>query len=304
MATITTAHNSRSFSRVRRVPADQKASGKSRIALWVSVALALPLLCLCCGGGSVGTYFLATYYGKSEPMPAAQPAPRGSEFENSIGTKLVRIDPGRFTMGSPATEAQRNPEEQQHEVEITQPFYLGQHEVTQAQYRTVMGSNPSKAKGDRLPVEQVSWHDAKAFCARLSKTESRTYTLPTEAEWEYACRAGTRTPYSFGNTVSDTQAVFKKGTRVVGSFAPNRWGLYDMHGNVNEWCEDYWGENYYASSPKKDPKGPATGKERVVRGGAWGLNPEYLRAAYRGGYEPDYKNDRIGFRVVLRIVKN
>src|SRR5262249_47499147 len=156
-----------------------------------------------------------------------------SEFENSIGMKLVRIDPGRFMMGSPASEANRNPDEKEHEVELTQPFYLGQHEVTQAQYRTVMGSNPSKAKGDRLPVEQVSWHDAKSFCTKLGKTEGRTYTLPSEAEWEYACRAGTRTPYSFGNTVADTQAVLKKGTREVGSCAPNRWGLYDMHGNVN-----------------------------------------------------------------------
>jgi formylglycine-generating enzyme required for sulfatase activity len=283
---------------------DPKSSPKSRTVLWVSLALAVPFACICCGGLSTATYFIAARYWTSEPPAVAQAAPKGSEFENSIGMKFVRIEPGRFKMGSPATEANRSPGENEHDVEITRPFYMGQYEVTQAQYRAVTGNNPSKAKGDKLPVEQVSWNDAKAFCTQLGNKDGREYTLPTEGEWEYACRAGTRSPYSFGTTVSDKQAALKKGTREVGTFPPNAWGLYDMHGNVNEWCEDYWGENYYDTSPKKDPKGPATGKERIVRGGAWGLNPDYLRAAYRGAYEPAYKNDRIGFRVVLRITKN
>ena len=191
--------------------------------------------------------------------------------------------------------------EEQHEVSITKPFYLGVYVVTQAEYEKVMGNNPSwfSAKGDgkdkvkdmdtgQFPVEKVSWDDAVAFCKKLSelpeeKKAGRVYRLPTEAEWEYACRAGTKTAFHYGDSLSSKQANFNgnfpyggadKGpylgrTAKVGSYAANAFGLYDMHGNVWEWCQDWYDENYYKNSPKEDPPGPAQGLHRVVRGGGW-----------------------------------
>ena len=257
------------------------------------------------------------------------------EITNSIGMKLVRIPKGGFSMGSDADEADRSKDEgPEHEVEITKDFHLGVYEVTQAEYEAVMGSNPSwfsatgkgKAKVEdlktgRFPVEQVSYEDAVKFCARLSalgkeKEKKRLYRLPSEAEWEYASRGGAglkKTPFHFGKTLSSVQANFNgnypyggaaKGTYLgrtceVGSYKPNGYGLYDMHGNVWEWCSDWYGEKYYADSPKADPSGPSEGSLRVIRGGCWINDGRDCRSANRYWYSPSNRNCSIGFRVAL-----
>jgi formylglycine-generating enzyme required for sulfatase activity len=259
------------------------------------------------------------------------------EITNSISMKLVRIPPGKFLMGSPADEKDREPydkgSEQQHEVEITKAFYLGVTEVTQAQYRAVMGSNPTwfsatgggkdKVAGmdtDDFPVESVSWKDAQTFLGKLSdraeeKKKGRKYRLPSEAEWEYACRGGapSRHPFHFGPSLSSTQANFDgnypyggaaKGpylqrTTTVGSYPTNRFGLRDMHGNVWEWCSDWYDKDYYGRSPARDPRGPARGSSRVIRGGSW-FNPgQSCRSASRYDRGPAHRSYDLGFRVAL-----
>jgi formylglycine-generating enzyme required for sulfatase activity len=240
---------------------------------------------------------------------------RGDVRTNSIGMKLVYIPAGSFMMGSPSNEKDRESDEgPQHHVQISKGFYMGAYEVTQAQWQAVMGSNPSNFKGNNLPVEKVSWNDAVEFCEKLSHQEGKTYRLPTEAEWEYACRAGTTTPFYFGQTISTDQAnydgnytygsgrkgIYRQKTTAVGSFAPNAFGLYDMHGNVWEWCSDWYGENYYSSSPGVDPQGPASGSYRVLRGGSWGYSPGHCRSASRGRHTPDLRGGDVGgFRIVL-----
>jgi len=269
--------------------------------------------------------------GPAEKKPS-EPALPPQAFENSVGIKLVRIPKGKFLMGSPPGEVKRMNNEAQHEVTITRPFYLGAYEVTQEQYRTVMGKNPShfsRAGGGkvyvlriadddlkRFPVENVSWEEASTFCRRLSdlpeeKRLGRVYRLPTEAEWEYTCRAGvTSLPFHYGDRLSSTEANFfgnepygqaAKGpylsrTSTVGSYQPNAWGLYDMHGNVWEWCSDWlaWDPG---TSPKVDPRGPESGKDRCVRGGSWG-NPSWdCRSASRGSFDPNKGYPHVGFRV-------
>jgi formylglycine-generating enzyme required for sulfatase activity len=268
-------------------------------------------------------------------MPQATPAPVpriGRTFTNSIGMKLVRVPPGRFVMGSPAGEEARQKDESLHQVEISRPFYLGIHEVTQAQYRKVMGENPShfsltgKGKGQvqgldtgNFPVERVSWQDAVAFCKALTarpkeRAVGRVYRLPTEAEWEYACREAGKstTTFHFGNTLTSDQANFDgnapygthtKGpdlgrTTPVGSYQANALGVYDMHGNVYEWCSDRYDQDYYAKSPRTDPTGPRTGKNRVLRGGCWAEKGFGCRAASRDNFLPDGRMPFVGFRVV------
>ena len=227
---------------------------------------------------------------------------------NSMGMKLVLIPAGEFLMGSPESEA--NPYHQegpQHRIRITQPFYLGAHEVTQEQYERVMGKNPSKFKGQLLPVDSVSYDDAVSSCQRLSalpseRSAGRTYRLPTEAEWEYACRAGHDHGLHFGNDhrswVATRGLAERDGkTHPVGEKQPNAWGLYDMHGNVWEWCQDWYGQDYYAKSPPEDPPGPATGSSRVARGGGWGSPASFCRSACRSGGRPGYRVSDLGFRV-------
>jgi formylglycine-generating enzyme required for sulfatase activity len=253
---------------------------------------------------------------------------------NSIGMKLVLIPAGRFTMGSPRDDKERRGDETQHEVEITRPFYLGVHEVTQAQFKKVMGKNPSffskGGKGkfcvrdwdstDDFPVDWATWNDAVEFCQKLSalpseKRAGQAYRLPTEAEWEYACRgrATSYRLYSFGNSLSARQANMDgmngpAGTRHikdylwrttrVGSYSPNASGLYDMHGNVCEWCSDWYGKDYYMHSPRKDPQGPASGEYRVMRGGSWCDTEVGCRTAGRSRGAPDHAQAGDGFRVV------
>ena len=233
---------------------------------------------------------------------------------NSIGMKLVYIPAGEFMMGSPSSESQReNNEGPQHSVRISRGFYMGIYEVTQAQYKAVMSNNPSNFKGNNLPVEQVSWNDVTEFCRKLSQKENKTYRLPTEAQWEYACRAGTSTPFYFGETISTDQAnydgnyiygngrkgTYRQKTTTVGSFGPNAFGLYDMHGNIWEWCQDWYDKNYYNNSSGVDPEGPNTGSARVLRGGSWSYSPGDCRSAIRGRSTPVNRYVNNGFRVVV-----
>ncbi len=227
------------------------------------------------------------------------------DLGGGVTMELVLIESGEFLMGSPSSEAKRDDDEgPQHRVRISKPFYMGKHEVTQAQWRAVMGSNPSHFKGDSRPVESVSWNEIQEFCRKLSARTGRTIRLPTEAEWEYSCRAGTTSSYSFGDSSGGLgdHAWYTgnsgKQTHSVGAKQPNGWGLHDMHGNVWEWCGDWYGEDYYASSPGTNPTGPGSGKYRVLRGGSWYLDARNCRCAYRLRVRPDLRYNDYGFRVV------
>lgn len=186
----------------------------------------------------------------------------------------------------------------QHEVTLTKPFYMGKYEVTQEQWKAVMGKNPSEEKGAKLPVTDVSWEDCQEFIKKLNKKTDGGYRLPTESEWEYGCRAGTTTAYSFGDKITPKDANYvdsKIGKPVaVGSYKPNAFGLYDMHGNVCEWCEDWHGEYPFAVT---DPKGPATGEGRVLRGGSFGYNGSGARSSLRNYDPPSYRFLTYGFRL-------
>jgi uncharacterized protein (TIGR02996 family) len=260
--------------------------------------------------------------------------PCAAVLTNSVGMDLVLIRPGTFWMGSPLDEDGRYPDEgPRHRVRVTRPFYLGRFPVTQEQYERVTGQQPSNFRTGaggadlvgnrdtaRYPVETVSWEDAVTFCATLSaqskeQAAGRSYRLPTEAEWEYACRAGTTwsAPFHHGYALSSRQANFD-GTHpygrahpgpnlrrpcVVGSYPPNAFGLYDMHGNVWEWCADWFDEAYYEGSPEADPPGPATGESRVLRGGSFYYIGASCRAAIRFGRRPSSRSNLDGFRVAL-----
>jgi len=248
--------------------------------------------------------------------------------QNAAPGGFVRIQGGTFTMGSPANEPRRfDYEGPQHQVTVNS-FYMGKYEVTQKEYQEVMGTNPSDFKGDKLPVENVSWYDAIEYCNKRSQKEGLTpaytingdnvtwnrnangYRLPTEAEWEYACRAGTTTPFSTGNNITTSQAnydgdypynnnakgTYREKTTPVGSFASNAWGLYDMHGNVWEWCWDWFGS--YSSGTQTDPQGASSGADRVMRGGGWYNDSQYVRSAYRSYDSPSLRDSALGFRLV------
>ena len=221
---------------------------------------------------------------------------------NSIGMKFKLVPAGEFLMGSPdAYSVQQDRETPQHRVRITKPFYLGIHEVTQKQYEKVMGKNPSFFKGPLLPVEQVSWEDATEFCKQLSEMDAENhYRLPTEAQWEYACRAGTSTRYNCGDDLDPDCAWFSdnsdRTTHAVGVKQSNAWSLCDMHGNVYEWCSDWY--NDYGSSLSVDPTGPSTGLHRVRRGGSW-ITAGGCQSAIRNRTRPSWRDPNQGFRVVL-----
>jgi formylglycine-generating enzyme required for sulfatase activity len=246
---------------------------------------------------------------------------------NSLGMRMVLIPPGEFEMGSsqeevirlleearqqnaPTSYGERVPAEApKHRVKITKPFYLGLCEVTQEQYVRLMGKNPSKFQGvPNRPVEQLDWSNAMEFCRKLSelppeKSAGAVYRLPTDAEWEYACRAGTTTRYSFGDDAAmlDRYAWFSNNsggsTQAVGQLRANAFGLFDMHGNVWEWCADWYDPGYYANSPADDPSGPTSGANRLGRGGSWREYAERCRAAYRLNFMPDNRFHSLGFRV-------
>jgi formylglycine-generating enzyme required for sulfatase activity len=221
--------------------------------------------------------------------------------------EFVLIPAGTFQMGSNDSDAY-NDEKPVHTVRLTQAFYLGKHEVTQGQWQAVMGNNPSKFTGDpNRPVENVSWDDVQEFIRRLHSREGgMTYRLPTEAEWEYAARAGTTTRWSFGDNVSQLgRYAWHEGnagmqTHPVGQRQPNPWGLYDMHGNVWEWVQDWQGN--YTSGIAVDPAGPSSGSVRVLRGGSWGGTARNCRSAYRNGGTPGARSVGLGFRL-LRVAQ-
>jgi uncharacterized protein (TIGR02996 family) len=255
-------------------------------------------------------------------------------WQHPEGLLFVFLTPGRFWMGSIDTEDRRHEDEQGHEVELDRPFWISAHLVTQRQFRSVMDFNPaafrsmgelaSEVEGlttDHFPVDSVNWYDAVEFCARLNRREPGAfYRLPTEAEWEYACRAGTATAFAHGPTLSSQRANFE-GTSPygsaerlapigpalgrpcpVGSYPPNAWGLYDMHGQLDEWCLDWYEEDFYSSSPKRNPRGPANGEMKVLRGGTWSNAARFCRSAFRWRADPQFRQQEKGFRVVREFL--
>ncbi len=225
---------------------------------------------------------------------------------NTLAMNFVFIGPGSFTMGSPLNETGRKSDEAQHHVTLSKGFYMQTTEVTQKHWKVVMGETPSYFSkcGDDCPVEQVSWDDVQRFIKELNKREETDkYRLPTEAEWEYACRAGNaNSRFSFGNDIKKLgYYCWHKGNSgetpyLVAKKKYNSWGLYDMHGNVWEWCQDVYGS--YPSNPETDPIGPSGGTERVFRGGAWNVAPGAIRCAFRGYIMPEERLRLLGFRLV------
>jgi formylglycine-generating enzyme required for sulfatase activity len=218
-----------------------------------------------------------------------------------IEKAMILIPAGKFKMGSPASEKGRSGDETQYEVTITKPFYMGKFEVTQEQWEAVMGSNPSsRTKGAKLPVTDVSWDDCQEFIKKLNSKTDGGYRLPTEAEWEYACRAGTTTPYSYGDSLTKSDANIN-GDRIkaAGSYLPNAFGLYDMHGNVWEWCNDWHGALHDGEATH--PKGPATGERRVLRGGSFYSNVSIAHSSFRNYLTPSHRYVNNGFRLARTL---
>ncbi len=251
------------------------------------IALFITVLCCLCDA-------------KAEP-PAKQIT---LDLGDGVKLELVPIPAGEFTMGDANGDFDEVPV---HKVTITEPFCLGKYEVTQEQWKAVMGVNPGRYKGEKNPVELVSWNDCQAFVDKLNEKFGKPgikFSLPTEAQWEYACRAGTTTRWSFGDDKAvageyvwwDHNAGYR--AKPVGQKKPNPWGLYDMHGNLWEWCADLYGEDYYKQSPRNDPTGPTKGASRVLRGGSFSYdNPKNFRSAFRRMDRPDRPNDHHGVRV-------
>ena len=273
-----------------------------------------------------------------QPTPPPSSSQQGQEEQPRIPENFILVEGGTFSMGSPDSEAWRSNDETQHTVTVSD-FYMSAFEVTQAEYQAVTGSNPSAFSGDDLPVETVSWLDAIAYCNARSELEgldpaytvegqtvtwnrnANGYRLPTEAEWEYACRAGTETPFNTETSISAEESnywghypyliednyfnqsnletrpgVYRETTVAVGSFQPNAWGFYDMHGNVGEWVWDYYGD--YPAEAQTDPAGPESGVLRVNRGGGWNDFAKNLRSAYRATLPQDSAVFNVGFRLV------
>ena len=248
---------------------------------------------------------------------------RSVELNATVAMDMLWVPAGTFTMGSPTTEAGRQADrEDEHNVSLTQGFYLGKYEVTQAQYEAVMTGNtdslsatPSQwPNNPNRPVEKVSWADAQIFLTRLNAQQSANipagwaYVLPTESQWEYACRAGTTTAYSWGASIASSNANYNwdggandgndfKQTRDVGQYGANPWGFFDMHGNVWEWTADWYQAAYPIGNPVIDPTGPASGSYRVLRGGSWITVGPNLRSAKRLSNTPGPRGNSVGFRV-------
>jgi len=274
------------------------AEWKSSLRITLAIAVILGILIM--------GYWVFTYSGMNSTI-SLNSSPLSTPINNSIGMEFVLMPAGEFDMGSPSSEAGRYDNEGPvHHVKIGNAFYMGKYEVTQKQWRDVMGSNPSYFKGDNLPVEQVSWNDVQTFIIKLSEKEGTDrYRLPTESEWEYAARANTTTKYSFGdddlklwgyawyNVNSDGK------THEVGQKKPNPWGLYDMHGNVWEWVQDNWHGDY--NGAPTNGSSWESGSIRVGRGGSWYGYARDCRSAYRFPDDPGDRDDYLGFRL-LRIL--
>jgi formylglycine-generating enzyme required for sulfatase activity/tRNA A-37 threonylcarbamoyl transferase component Bud32 len=246
------------------------------------------------------------------PLPQLQTFTE--DLGNSVSLEMIAIPGGTFTMGSPANELERFKDESpQHSVTVP-AFYLGKYPITQAQWQAIMGSNPSRFQGANRPVESISWNEAIEFCQKLSQATGRAYRLPSEAEWEYGCRAGTTTPFYFGETIttdlanydgkytygSAPKGQYREQTTKVGSFPPNAFGLYDLHGNVWEWCQDTWHENYNGAPTNGSAWVSENDNDsRTLRGGSWNSRPRNCRSASRVRLSPGLRNFSFGFRVAL-----
>ena len=249
----------------------------------------------------------------SQPIVAQQPVAQTPvtnrdnitiPVKDGINIDMVRVEARTFTMG--ATPEMENPfdwEKPTHQVTLTNDYYIGKYEVTQALWQAVMGNNPSKFNGDNLPVENVSWNDCQEFISKLNRITGKTFRLPTEAEWEYAARGGKKSKgyqFSGSNNISDV-AWYKDNsgskTHAVGSKQANELGIYDMSGNVFEWCQDWFGS--YSSSSQVNPISANSGSLRVIRGGSWNFNASFCRSSYRYGHSPDLRYDDLGLRLVL-----
>ena len=244
-------------------------------------------------------------------LVAAGVRPVGPFWANALGMQFAWVPAGTFRMGRRETEGKSLLNWPQHTVTLTRGFWLAVHEVTQASWQAVTGENPSRHKGKKRPVEQVSWDDCQEFLRALGEQDGHAYRLPTEAEWEYACRAGTTSAFFFGETISTDRANFdgtspdndaegpgvsRRKTTLMGSFPPNALGLHDMHGNVAEWCQDW--DAPYAAGEAVDPRGPEAGKARALRGGSYEASATWLRSAARFAMAPSVRLSLFGFRPV------
>jgi formylglycine-generating enzyme required for sulfatase activity len=255
---------------------------------------------ICCG-------WLLFMLGADLPATAPARAPAQNktmtlDLGGGVSMEMVLIQPGTFVMGSEKGEDDEKPVRR---VTLTKPFYIGKFEVTQQQWREVMGENPSKFVGPTNPVDNVSWDDCQEFLRVLSeKIPKQAFKLPTEAQWEYACRAGSATAYTFGDDAANLAeyAWYKinsdGATHPVGQKKPNAWGLFDMHGNVCEWCADWYGA--YSDDQTTDPTGAPAGEGRALRGESWVSVAENLRATYRVGTPVDYRNSHVGLRLICQ----
>jgi formylglycine-generating enzyme required for sulfatase activity len=285
----------------------QLASPSPRRSVWFSRWLPVVAALVALGGAALCA-FGAEAAPASPPAAASAPPAGQPHLIRDLGLSLLPVPAGKFMMGSSYSEPGRRDDEVEHMVTLTRPFWLGRTPVTQGQYTRLMGTNPSRYKDQDpdLPVETVSWDEAIAFCRKLTEREraagrlpaGHSYTLPTEAQREYACRAGSPGRYAgelnaiawySGNSDDKPQPVARK--------QPNAWGLHDMQGNVWEWCRDWYGN--YPSDSVTDPTGPASGSQRVYRGGAWFHSAELCRSASRYRIEPTYRGSLLGFRIAL-----
>ena len=245
--------------------------------------------------------------GTANSQTGNRPKELAVDLGGGVKLEMVLIPAGEFMMGSPDSDKDTHANEKpQHRVRITKPFYLGKYLVTQEQWQAVTGNPRGTVKGPKNPVESVSWDDCQEFLKRLhEKVGERRFQLPTEAQWEYACRAGSTTRYYFGDKESELgeYAWYRKNSKTtshpVGEKKPNAWGLYDMYGNVWEWCADRYGEEYYTHSPTDEPAGPEEGAGRVVRGGSWDAPATRCRSARRSPFNPRRGDYLLGLRVVL-----
>lgn len=288
------------FNRLRKVYAYMSSqSGAGKAALFACIAvLAAACVWYALASGEVTAAYAS---GSSSEVPET--------YTNSIGMQFVLIRPGTFSMGSNNTKAGALYDESPaHRVTINKAFYLGKYEVTQRQWETVMGVNNSFRKRSNHPVEQVSWEEADLFIRRLNELEgTEKYRLPTEAEWEYAARAGTKTEFVTGDSPENLihYAWVKENShdrhQPVGSKLPNPWGLHDMQGNVEEWVQDWYDPEYYTKNEINDPKGPASGVYKSIRGGAWSGGWESFRSSRRSYDAPDKAFNVVGFRVAISV---
>ncbi|MBI5723394.1 MAG: formylglycine-generating enzyme family protein [Planctomycetes bacterium] len=287
---------------------------RCRKIIWLSAVLALAGgWCLTAGGADSPATQPAPWSAiQPADLPASQPATQPAkeitlDLGNKVTMKLVLIPAGKFTIGSPKDEKNHcDDESPQHEVAITKAFYMGIYEITQEQYEQIVGKNPSKIKGAQNPVENVSWDDAVEFCQKLSKMAGKTIRLPTEAQWEWACRAGGQTRFCFGDDDDELDNYGwhsgngEKTHHPVGKKKPNAYGLYDMHGNLWEWCTDWYAP--YTAEKSVDPIGPDAGECHVLRSGCWlDCSPQICRSARRGWYVPDIRTSTVGFRVIVDL---